>query len=150
MTIGILPHLDNKTGGIYQYCLSMLESLLTAKIKKHSFVVFSDVYRHPLFQKMTELNWKHPSLYPRVRVKYVNKNIIIKNVLKNTLPPSIFLQVANLANSLYRSTTLRNISKRINGSTATKHRFLNYGVEMMIYLSSNSLALFLIFLFAAP
>src|SRR3989344_4149951 len=140
MIIGILPHLDNKTGGIYQYCLSMLESLLTLKNKDNSFVVFSDVYRHPLFQKMTELNWKHPSLYPRVRVKYVNRNIIIKNVLKSTLPSPIFSQVVNLANSLYRSSTLRNISKKIKGNIATKHRFLNYGVEMMIYLSSNALA----------
>lgn len=58
MVIGIFPTMDPRMGGVYQYCVSLLESLSKINKKNCSFVLFSDVETHPIFKQLENRGWK--------------------------------------------------------------------------------------------
>ena len=60
MRIGILPNLNPSEGGIYQYALTLLNTLYECKDKKcgDEFIIFANETPHPTFRSLNGPDWK--------------------------------------------------------------------------------------------
>ncbi len=64
MRIGILPNLSGAEGGVYQYSITMLQSLYERQSSGDEFVVFGYDMHHPLLASLNRPGWSVQPLYP--------------------------------------------------------------------------------------
>lgn len=136
MKIGIVPNLDGKTGGVYQYCLIMLDALvdIQKKIKDLSVAIFANDLDNPVLERYKKKGWVITSLYPSASF-----SILQKSLIKNKLINSIF---SLMQNAVYTSKG-PNLNKHLQYNKINKDMrnwFLRHEVDLMIYPTSNVLS----------
>lgn len=133
MRIGIVPCLDERAGGVYQYSLTMLDALLALqKEEKDDFVIFTDELNHKSLSKFKKAGWKILPLYKSNLLR-----LFIRQLIKNT----IFEDWASGFLNFFRPQQLIAVQKYETAvDQEQRNWFLSQKVELMIYPTSNILS----------
>lgn len=137
MKIGIVPNLDGKTGGVYQYCLVMLDVLVKVqkKIDDLSFVIFTDDLHNPILEKYNQIGWEIvPLNNPSSSLIFLRHFMRYKRII------DAFSLLRNVIHNFKRNQYVNNHQYDLEIKKDMRNWFLKYGVDLMIYPTSNTLS----------